>query len=99
MDINDLEYPYDPFFKYFFRSFESPNVKELIGYAQQDISIINLQTMKYRISELTEFMDAYTSNYVTNGTSEMLKKLYCLYLTTYRNANIKHNRKIFSHTI
>ena len=95
MDINDLEYPYHPFFKYFFRFFEAPNVKELIGYAQQDISIINLQTTKYRISELTEFMDAYTSNYVTNGTSEMLKKLYCLNLTHLQELEYKAQQKNF----
>ena len=37
-------------------------VEGLIGYAQQDVSLNDLQTMKYRINELTEFMDAYTSN-------------------------------------
>ena len=29
----------------------------------------------------SEFMDAYNSNYHTLGTSETLKKLYCLNLT------------------
>ena len=47
-------------------------VKRLIGYAQQDVSFIDLQTTKCRINELTEFMDAYTANYLTHGSSETL---------------------------
>ena len=43
-------------------------VKGLVGYAQQDTTLI-------------DFMDANTSNYLTHGTSETLKKLYCLNLT------------------
>ena len=38
-------------------------------------------TTKYRINELTEFMEAYTLNYLTQGRSEILKKLYCLNLS------------------
>ena len=56
-------------------------VKGLIGYAQQDTSRIDFQTTKYHVNELTEFMDAYTSNYITHDTSEILNELYCLNLT------------------
>ena len=56
-------------------------VKGIIGYAQQDISLNDYQTAKYRINELTEFMDAYTLNYLIQGTSETLIKLYCLNLS------------------
>ena len=61
------------------KSFTSPvNIgKRIIGYAQQDISLNDYQTTKYRINELTDFMDAYTLKYLTQGTSETLKKLYC----------------------
>ena len=37
--------------------------------------------MNYRLNDITDIMDAYTSNYITNGTSETLKKLSCLNLT------------------
>ena len=33
------------------------------------------------MNDLTEFMDAYTVNYLTQGTSETLKKHYCLNLS------------------
>ena len=68
------------------------------GYAQQDISLADLQTTKYRINELTEFMDAYTSNYLTYGTTETLKKLYCLNLTKKQDREYKtpQNRLLIS---
>ena len=50
-------------------------VKGIIGYAQQDVWLNDFQTTKYRINELTELMDAYNSNYLTQSTSETLKKL------------------------
>ena len=45
-------------------------VKGLIGYAQQDVSLHDLQTTKSCISQPTELMEAYTSNYLTHVTSE-----------------------------
>ena len=76
MDINNLEYPYESFIE---KLIQNPLhhpltlVKGIIGYAQQDISLNDYQTTKYRINELTEFMDAYTLNYLNQGTSEKLK--------------------------
>ena len=49
-------------------------IKGLIGYSQEDFSLTHLQVTKYCINELTEFMDAYTANYLTHFTSETLKK-------------------------
>ena len=65
MDINNLEYPYQSFIQKIIQNpLDQPLslVKGIIGYAQQDISLNGFQTAKYRINELTEFMDAYTSN-------------------------------------
>ena len=76
MDINNLEYPYQSFIQVIIQNpLNHPLklIKLLIGYRQQDVSINDLQTTKYRINELTEFMDAYTSNYLTHGTSETLE--------------------------
>ena len=64
------------------------------GYAQQDISLTDLQTTKYRINELTEFMEAYTSNYHTNGASETLKKFFCLNLTKQQQREYKTQQKV-----
>ena len=83
MDINNIEYPYQSFIQSFTQNpMNHPLtlVQGIIGYAQQDISLNDFQTTKYCINELTEFMDAYTSNYLTQGTSETFKKLYCLNL-------------------
>ena len=44
-------------------------VKGIIGYAQQYSTLNDFQTTKSRINELTDLMDAYTSNYLTQGTS------------------------------
>ena len=55
MDINNLEHPYQSFIQTFRqKSLNHPLtlVKRLIGYAQQDVSVNDLQTMKYRIDEL-----------------------------------------------
>ena len=38
-------------------------------------------------------MDAYTSNYLTQGTSETLKKLNCLNLTKQQELEHKSQRK------
>ena len=76
MDIKNLEYPYQSFIQTLIHNpLNHPLtlVKGLIGYAQQDISLSDYQTTKYRINELTEFMDAYTSNYLIQGTLETLK--------------------------
>ena len=37
---------------------------------QDDLSLIDFQITKYRIKGLTEYIDAYTENYLTRGTSE-----------------------------
>ena len=71
MDINNLEYPYQSFIQILIQNtLHHPLtlVKGTIGYAQQNISFDDYQTTKYRINELTEFMDAYTLNYLTQGT-------------------------------
>ena len=78
MYINNLEYPYQSFIQILIQNpLNHPLtlVKGVIGCAQQDISTLDYQTTKYRVNELTEFMDAYHSNYLTNGTSETLQKL------------------------
>ena len=65
MDIKHLKYTDQFFIK---RLIQVPLFhpltleKWLIGYAQKDLSLTVLQATKYRINELTEFMDAYTSN-------------------------------------
>ena len=51
--------------------------------------------MKYRIIELTEFMDAYTSNYLIQGKSETLKKLYCVNLTKEQDREYKSQQNKF----
>ena len=64
MVINDLEYFYQSFIQ---KLIQNPlnhlltTIKGLIGYAQQDVSLNDLQTTNYCINELTEFMDTYTS--------------------------------------
>ena len=71
MDINNLEYPYQRFIQILIQNpllHPLTLTKGIIGYAQQDVSINDYQTTKYRVNELTEFMDAYTSNYLTQGT-------------------------------
>ena len=84
MDINNLEFPYQSLIQILIQNpLNHPLtlVKGIIGYAQQDVSLNDYQTTKYRIYELTEFMDAYTINYLTQGKTETLKKLYCLNLS------------------
>ena len=61
MDINSLEYPYQSFIqKLKQNSLNHPLtlVIGLIGYAQQDFSLNELQTVKYRNNEFAKFMDA-----------------------------------------
>ena len=41
-------------------------------------------------------MDAYTSNYLTQGTSETLKKLYCLNLSRQQEREYKTQEKKFT---
>ena len=74
-DINNLEYPYQSFIQILIQYHPLTLIKNLIGHAQQDFSLIDIQRKKYRNNELTEFMDAYTSIYLPHGTSEALKKL------------------------
>ena len=84
MDTDNLEYPYQSAIQILIQNpliYHLTLVKGLNGYPQQYISLNDFQTTKYSINELTEFMDAYTSNYLTRGTSETLKKLHCLDLT------------------
>ena len=98
MDINSLEYPYQSFIQILIQkslNYTLTLVKGLIGYAKQDISLNDLQTTKYHINELTEFMDAYTSNYLTHCTWDALKKLYCLNLTQQRKLDLKSQEKRF----
>ena len=71
-------------------------VKCIVGYAQQNIPLNDYQTTKYRINELTEFMAAYTLNYLTLGTSETLKKLYCLNLSKQQEREYKLQQKKFT---
>ena len=40
-------------------------------------------------------MDAYTSNYLTQGTSETLKKLYCLNLIKQQENEYRSQQKRF----
>ena len=61
MDINNLEYPYQSFIQILIQnplSHPLTLMKEIMGYAQQDVSLNDYQTTKYRVNELTEFMDA-----------------------------------------
>ena len=81
MDINNIEYPYHSFVQMLIQNpLNQPLtiLKGLIGYAQQDVSLTDHQTTKYRLNEVTEFMDAYTLNYLTQGTSETNRKTLLL---------------------
>ena len=72
MDISNFEYLYQSFIQIWIQNpLRQPLtlVKGIIGYAQQDVLLNDGQTRKYGINELTEFMNAYTSNYFTHGTS------------------------------
>ena len=56
MDINNLEYPYQSFIQILTQNPSNHPlilVKGIIGYAQQDVSLNDYQTTKYRINELT----------------------------------------------
>ena len=84
MDKNNLECPYQSFIQILIQNqltHPLTLVKEIIGYAQQNISLNDYQITKYRLFKLTEIMDAYTLNHLTQGTSETLKRLYCLNLS------------------
>ena len=84
MDIKNPEYPYQSFIQILIQNpLDHPLtlIKGSIVSAQQDTSLKDFQTTKYRVNELRDFMDALASNYLTHGTSETLKKLYCLNLT------------------
>ena len=96
MDINNLEYPNQSFIQILIQNplyHPLTLVKGLIGYAQQEVSLTDLQKLKYHINELTEFMDAYSSNYLTHGTSETLKKLHCLNFTKQQERENKSQQK------
>ena len=102
MDINHLEYPYQSFIQILIKNpltHPLTLVKGLIGYAQQESSLNDYQSTKYRNNELTEFMDAYNSNYLTQGTSETLKKRYCLSLTKQQEHEYRAQQKTFFYTI
>ena len=84
MDMKILEYPYQSFIQILILNpLNHPLtfVKGIIGYAQQDVSLNGYHPTRYHINELTELMEAYTLSYLTQGTSETLKKLYCLILS------------------
>ena len=70
-----------------------------MGYAQQNISLIKIQTTKYRINELTDFMDAYASNYLTHGASETLKKLYCSKFFKQQDLFVHRNKQKYSQNV
>ena len=73
MDINNIEYPYQSIIQIIIQNrLNHPltQAKGLIGYAQQDVSLNDLQTTKYRFNYFTEFMEAYTSNCLTHSTPE-----------------------------
>ena len=99
MDINSVEYPYQSFIQILKQNLlhhPLTLLKGIIGYAQQDVSLNDYQTTKYRINELTEFMDAATLNYLTQGTSETLKKLYCFNLSKQQELEYKSQPKKFT---
>ena len=59
MDKNNLEYPYQPYIQIWIQNPLTPPltlVEGIIGYAQQDVSINDYHTTKYRINELTKFI-------------------------------------------
>ena len=63
MDINNLVFPYQSFIQILIQNPLNhllTLVKGILGYAQQDVSLNDYQTTKYRINEFTEFIDAYT---------------------------------------
>ena len=100
MDLNSLEYPYQSFIQILIQNLLNHPltlVKGKIGYAQQDVSLNDYRTTKYRINELTEFMDYYTLNYLTQGTSKTLKKLYCLNLSKQKEQEYKSQQKKIHH--
>ena len=96
MDINNLEYSFQSFIQILIQNpLNHPLtlVKGIIGYAQEDVSLNDDQTTKSRLNELTEFMDAYTVNYLTQGTSEIPKNLYCLNLSKQKEREYKSQQK------
>ena len=98
MDISNLEYPYQSFIQILIKNLLSHPLtltKGTIRYAQQNVSINDYKTTKNRVNELTEFMEAYNSNYLTQGTSKTLKKLYCLNLTKQQEQEFKNQQKKF----
>ena len=101
MDINNLEHPYQLFIQIIIQNpliHPLTLVKGTIGYAQQDVSLNDYQTKKCHINELTEFMDAYTLNYLEQGTSDTLRKLYCLNLSKQQERKYKSQQKKNHHT-
>ena len=96
MNINNLEDSYQSFIQVLMQNpLNHPLtiVKGIKGYAQQDVSLNDYQATKYRINELTEFLDAYILNYLTQGTSETLKKLYGLDLSKKQECEYKSQHK------
>ena len=98
MDINNLEYPYQSFIQILIQNplkHALALVKGIIAYAYQDVSLNDFQTTKYHINEPIEILDAYISNYFSQGTSETLKKLYRLNLTKQQDLEYKSQQKMF----
>ena len=59
MDINNLEYPCQSFIQILMQNLSNcplTLVKGIIGYAQQDVSLNDYQTTRFRVNELTEFI-------------------------------------------
>ena len=98
LDNNNRGYPYQSFIQILILNpLNHPLslVKGLIGYAQQEISLNDLQTTNYRINEHREFMDAYISNYFTYGSSDTLKYFYWLNLSEQQERECKSQQKRF----
>ena len=96
--INNLNYPYQSFIQILIQNpLNNPLtlVKGIIGYAQQDVSLTDFKTVNYFVNELTEFMDAYTLNYLTQGTTKTPKILYCSNLTKQQEQENKSQQKRF----
>ena len=93
---SNLEYPYQSFIQILIKiplNHPLTLVKGIIGYAQQDVSLNDYQTTQHRLNELAEFMDAYALNYLTQGTSETLKRLHCLNLSKQQEREYKSQQK------
>ena len=74
MDMNNLVYLYQSYIQFLTQNPLShllTLVKGLTGNAQREVfSLIDLQTTKYSINELTDIKDSYALKCLAHGTSE-----------------------------